>query len=402
MGFIQIAVGAAWDSLKSTFGDQFLDFLVPPAGVGDTAVVFPAVTQGTNAGRGQNTRGSENIITNGSVIIVPEGYGLLTFQDGAVTAVVAEPGAFRWDSEDQNSKSVFSGGGLLSSTFTTSWERFKFGGRPGSQQLAFYVNLKQIPNNRFGTQSPIYWDDRYLNAQAGAITRGTYVLKVVDPILFVKNLVPASYISAGARPFDITEHTNPVSEQLFSEVVGSLAGAFSRYVNDADKEHRITRIQGDSVGFAKSLADEVEANYEWESGRGLQIESATLVAIEYDEDTTALLSDVRRADALSGGRSDTFLKQSVARGVQAAGESGGGGTGLAMMGMGMGAIGNLVPPTPTPGAAPAAATAGAPAPAPAQAPADPAVQLAQYKKMLDDGLINEDDFEALKKKVLGL
>lgn len=402
MGFIQIAVGAAWDSLKSTFGDQFLDFLVPPAGVGDTAVVFPAVTQGTNAGRGQNTRGSENIITNGSVIIVPEGYGLLTFQDGAVTAVVAEPGAFRWDSEDQNSKSVFSGGGLLSSTFTTSWERFKFGGRPGSQQLAFYVNLKQIPNNRFGTQSPIYWDDRYLNAQAGAITRGTYVLKVVDPILFVKNLVPASYISAGARAFDITEHTNPVSEQLFSEVVGSLAGAFSRYVNDADKDHRITRIQGDSVGFAKSLADEVEANYEWESGRGLSIESATLVAIEYDEDTTALLSDVRRADALSGGRSDTFLKQSVARGVQAAGESGGGGTGLAMMGMGMGAIGNLVPPTPTPGAAPAAAAAGTPVPAPAEAPADPAVQLAQYKKMLDDGLINEDDFEALKKKVLGL
>lgn len=402
MGFIQIAVGAAWDSLKSTFGDQFLDFLVPPAGVGDTAVVFPAVTQGTNAGRGQNTRGSENIITNGSVIIVPEGYGLLTFQDGAVTAVVAEPGAFRWDSEDQNSKSVFSGGGLLSSTFTTSWERFKFGGRPGSQQLAFYVNLKQIPNNRFGTQSPIYWDDRYLNAQAGAITRGTYVLKVVDPILFVKNLVPASYISAGARAFDITEHTNPVSEQLFSEVVGSLAGAFSRYVNDPDKEHRITRIQGDSVGFAKSLADEVEANYQWTTGRGLAIESATLVAIEYDADTTALLSDVRKADALSGGRADTFLKQSVARGVQSAGESGGGGTGLAMMGMGMGAIGNLVPPTPTPGAAPAAASAGVAPTSPAEAAPDPAVQLAQYKKMLDDGLINQDDFDALKKKVLGL
>ncbi len=205
------------------------------------------------------------------------------------------------------------------------------------------MNLKEIPNNKFGTQSAIYWDDSYINAQAGALTRGTYVLKVVDPILFVKTLVPATYISANAPQFDITETTNPVSEQLFNEVVGSLAGAFSRYVNDSDKEHRITKIQGDSVGFAQSLSSEVEKNYQWTSGRGLTITQATIIAIEYDEDTEALLSDVRKADALSGGRADTFLKQSVARGVEAAGESGGGGTGLAMMGMGMGAIGSLSP-----------------------------------------------------------
>ena len=395
MGFIQILVGAAGDSLKSTFGDQFIDFLVPPSYVSDTAMVFPAVTQGTNAGRGQNTRGSENIITNGSRIVVPEGYGLLTFQDGAVTAFVGEAGAYQWSSDEQNSKSVFTGGGIFSSTLKTSWERFKFGGQPGTQQLAFYVNLKEIPNNKFGTQSAIYWDDSYLNAQAGAVTRGTYVLKVVDPILFVKTLVPATYISANATEFDITQNENPVSEQLFSEVVGSLAGAFSRYVNDPSKEHRITRIQGDSVGFAQSLASEVEENYKWTSGRGITITQATLVAIEYDQDTEALLSDVRKADALSGGRADSFLKQSIARGVEAAGSNeGGGGTGLAMMGMGMGAIGNLVQPGPAQtgvGAAPAAA-----------ASPDPAVQLAQYKKMLDDGLINQDDFDALKKKTLGL
>ena len=66
-----------------------------------------------------------------------------------------------------------------------------------------------------------------------------------------------------------------------------------------------------------------------------------------------------------------------------------------MMGMGMGAIGNLVPPTPAGGATGAGA-------APAEAPADPAVQLAQYKAMLDDGLITQEDFDALKKKLLGL
>jgi membrane protease subunit (stomatin/prohibitin family) len=399
MGFIQILVGTAKDAINSTFGDQYLEFIVPPDGLSDTAVTFAGVKQAKNAGRGQNTRGSDNIITNGSIVVVPEGYGLLTFQDGAVTAVIGEPGAYKWDSEDQNSKSVFSGGGIFSSTLKTSWERFKFGGQPGSQQLAIYINLKEIPNNKFGTQSPIYWDDAYLNAQAGAITRGTYVLKIVDPILFVKALLPAKYIKADAETFDVQDD-NDVAEQLFSEVVGSLAGAFSRYVNDDDKGHRISKIQSDSVGFAKSLAAEVENNYEWETGRGLVISKATIIAIEYDADTEALLSDVRKADALSGGRADTFLKQSVARGVEAAGSNeGGGGTGLAMMGVGMGAIGGIVPPTggaAVPGVGPGGTGGGG------AAATDPKAQLAEYKQMLDDGLITKEDFEALKKKTLGL
>ena len=149
------------------------------------------------------------------------------------------------------------------------------------------------------------------------------------------------------------------------------------------------RDRGDSVGFAKSLAGEVEENYKWTSGRGLTITQATIVSIEYDKDTEALLSDVRKADALSGGRADTFLKQSIARGVEAAGTSEGGGANLAVLGMGLNAVGGIIPATPPGGAG-------------AAAPVDPAVQLAQYKKMLDDGLITEEEFAALKKKTLGL
>ena len=68
------------------------------------------------------------IITNGSKIVVPEGTALITMQDGAITGMVAEPGGFIYTSEDPNSKSLFSGGGILASTIGQSWERFKFGG----------------------------------------------------------------------------------------------------------------------------------------------------------------------------------------------------------------------------------------------------------------------------------
>ncbi|WP_297081195.1 SPFH domain-containing protein [uncultured Demequina sp.] len=398
MGFIQAAVGA----ISGTLADQWIDFLIPPDNVPQTAVVFPAIPKGQNAGRGSNVRGSENIITNGSKIVVPEGMGLITFQDGRITNFVAEAGGYIYSDDDQQAKSLFTGGGFLSSTVQSSWERFKYGGQPGVQHLAFYVNLKEIPNNRFGTQGPIYWDDRYLGTQAGAVTRGSYTLKVVDPILFTKALLPAAYISQNAGIFDLSAVDNPVSEQLFNEVVGSLAAAFSRYTNDIERGNRISKIQGDALGFAKSLSEVVEENYHWTDERGLTIHAAALLAIEYDAPTAKLLEDVQKADALSGGRGDSFLRQSAARGIQAAGETGGG-DGLAFMGMGMnaagGALGGLMQNQP--GQQQVPQQGGAPA---AAAPAEPtaADKIREAKGMLDEGLITQEDFDALKRKALGL
>ena len=98
---------------------------------------------------------------------------------------------------------------------------------PGAEQIVFYVNLKEIPGNRFGTQSEIYWDDAYMNAQVGAITRGTYTMRIVDPILLVKNFVPVGYLRPDSEVFDFADMDNPAGEQLFNEVVGSLSAAFS-------------------------------------------------------------------------------------------------------------------------------------------------------------------------------
>ncbi len=158
MGLIRAAIGA----IDGTLADQWKDFMTVPVGIGPTAALFPAVTVGTNEGRGSNAKGSQAILTNGSRIVVPEGYGLLLFQEGALTAFVDTPGAYIWDSDDVNSKSIFAGDKWSTSLVSQSWERFKFGGRPGAQQLALFVSLKELPNNKFGTQSVIYWDDAYL------------------------------------------------------------------------------------------------------------------------------------------------------------------------------------------------------------------------------------------------
>ena len=390
MGFIKAFSGA----LSGTFADQWKDFYVPRKNVSATAAVFQAVQQNTNAGVGENTKGFENIITNGSKIIVPEGTALVTLQDGQVTGFIAEPGGFIYTSNDPNSKSLFSGDGILASTLSSTWEKVKFGGQPGSQQLAFYVNLKEIPNNKFGTQSEIYFDDAYLNTQVGAITRGTYSIKIVDPLLFIKNYVPSKYLQPGAPVFDFADMDNSAGEQLFSEVVGSLSAAFSNYTNDPDKGNRISKIQGDQIGFANSLSYAVEENYKWKSDRGIEIVKVAIQAIEYDDDTKVLLSDVKKADALAGNRGNSFMQQSVARGIQSVGENGGG-TGMAFMGMGMNAAGGMMQGV-------VQQQGSETNPFINTNKEDPYTKLTELKKLLDAGVITQADFDAAKAKLLGL
>ena len=413
MGFIQAIKGA----VGGTLADQWQDFYGPMTGVSPTAAIFPGIPMGTNRGRGENYKGNANVISNGSKIIVPEGTALITVQEGAVTGIITEPGGYIYNNQDINSKSIFAGDGFIDSLVKSSWEKFKFGGIPAANQLVFYVNLKEIPNNKFGTQSEIYWDDAFFGTQVGALTRGTYSLRIIDPILFVKNFVPVKYLTTGGDIFDFQDMDNDASEQLFNEVVSSLSAAFSLYTNDPGKGNRISRIQSDQIGFAQSLSSAVEEGYQRKSTRGLEIVKTAIVSIEYDEDTKQLMKDVKAADALAGSRGDSFMKQSVARGIQAAGENGGG-DGIAFMGMGMNAAMNTMnamgqsnnpnsyqpnfsqnqqamnqqPMNQQPVNNQQAE----------QPPVDPTTKLIEMKKLLDAGVITEEEFKKIRFDLLGI
>ena len=375
---------AAGSAVGGVLADQWKDFYTVPDGLAPTAALFPAVRRGTNLGRGSNTRGSVDVITNGSTIVVPQGYGLVFMEGGAFTAFVAEPGVYEWSSAARDSRSVFAAGNLVDPLITASWERFKYGGRPAAQQRAFFVSLQELTNNKFGTASDIYWDDRYLNAQVGASARGTYTLRITDPLLFIHNFVPASYLQNGAV-FDFTDLRNAAADQLFNEVVASLSTALSAYTNDPARGNRIVGIQQDAVGFARCLGDAVEANYQWRSERGLEIVSTAIVAIEYDAPSRELLKAVQRADALSGVRATANLQAATAAGIEAAGANAGT-DGLIGIGMAAGTVGIRALEQP--------------------ATADPAddhfATLMGFKRMLDAGLITQADYDAAKAKALGL
>lgn len=390
MGFIKAFAGALGGSLA----DQWKDYLTTPPNLSNTAGLCPAVRIGSNADRGSNTDASHNIITNGSLIVVPEGFALITLENGAITGYIDECGGYQWTSDDINSESFLSGSGARSSLLKQSWDRFKFGGMPGSFQRAVFVSLKEIANLKFGTQSEIYWDDAYLNTQAGAIARGTYTIRIIDPITFLKQYVPAKYYMDTGSIFDFNDFDNAAAHQLFMEVVGSLAGAFSAYANDPGNNNRIMNIQRDSIGFALSLGNVLRKSYHWEEPRGISLVTAALVAIDYVEETKELIRRVQQADALMGMRGNSNLQASFAAGIQAAGSNpDGGALGMGFMGMGLqgvaGTATSLQQPVPQ-------------SPASSPTAEDPLEKLKRIKSLLDEGIITREDFEAAKKAALNI
>ena len=168
----------------------------------------------------------------------------------------------------------------------------------------------------------------------------------------------------------------------------------------------MSKIQGDQIGFAKSLSAAVEDGYEWRSTRGLEIVKTAILAIEYDEDTKEMMKDVKRADALSGSRGNSFMQQSVARGMQAAGENGSGAN-MAFMGMGMNAAGNMMGGVQQPN------VGNSYQPnfgggqinqnqAQNQPQEDPTEKLIKMKKLLDAEVITQEEFDKMKRELLGL
>jgi membrane protease subunit (stomatin/prohibitin family) len=384
MGLIKAVSGA----IGGTLADQWIDFYSISPELAPTIAISAAQKQGKNSGRGSNTSASEGIITNGSKFVVPEGYGLVLVQDGAFTGFVTEPGAYTWNPDDLDSSSIFAGNGFWNPLIKNSWEKFKLGGRPKSEQQAFFVSLQELGNNKFSSASEIYWDDKFLNTQAGAVVRGVFSVRLVDPLLFLKTFVPPVYLK-NARNFDFTDLDNPSAQQLFNEVVGSLSAAFSQYVNHPDKGNRISEIQKDSIGFATALSEVVEQDYSWSKSRGLSIVSTSIVAIQYDEATKTVLSTVQRADALSGQRGNSNLQASIAAGIEAAGSTEGA-AGILGIGFAAGSIGlgSLQQPNTSVNTD--------------SADTDSFAKLANLKKMLDEGLITPADYDSAKAKLLGL
>ena len=186
MGLIRAGLGA----LGGTLADQWKEFFYCDAIDNDYIMVKGQKRTGS---RSSNTKGSDNIISNGSVIAVADGQAMAIVEQGKVVEFCAEPGEFTYDTSTE--PSIFAGslGTSILDTFKTIGKRFTFGGDTGKDQRVYYFNTKEIMGNKYGTATPIPFkvvinEQMGLKLSVDIRCNGEYTYKLTNPLLFYTNI----------------------------------------------------------------------------------------------------------------------------------------------------------------------------------------------------------------------
>lgn len=322
MGLIKAAAGAAGGVLA----DQWREFFICESMSMDVLVKKGEKRTGT---RSSNTKASDNIITNGSVIAVNEGQAMAIIDNGKVVEFTAEAGEFTYDTSSE--PTIFYGGlgeGLLNS-FKKFGTRFTFGADTGHDQRVYFFNLKEIMGNKYGTVAPVPFRviDRNINLDLEISVRcnGEYSYHLVDPMAFYVN-VCANVENEFTR--------DQIDSQLKSELLTYLQPAFAKI---AAQGVRYSEVPAHTVELADALRELLSEK--WATNRGIEIVNFGVNTINASEEDQARIKDLQVAATMRDpGMAAAVRTSAYADAMRtAAGNENGAMAGL----MGMGMVGGM-------------------------------------------------------------
>ena len=321
MGIIKAFFG----SLGGGLADQWQE-VIEADNMSDTTVFTKGVKVRKNDKRSSNKRGTEDVISNGSVIHVYPNQFMMLVDGGKIVDYTAEEGYYKVD--NTCTPSMFSGqfGDSLKETFS----RFRYGGVPSQKQQVFYVNLQEIKGIKFGTPTPVNYFDNFYNSELFLRAHGTYSVKVTDPLLFYSEV-----IAKNADRMEIKD----INEQYLSEFLEALQAAINQMSVD---NIRISQVASKSRELSKYMASELDED--WKRMRGFEVQSVGIASISYDEESKKLIN-MRNQGAMMGDPMvrEGYVQSAIARGMENAGSNPGGSAQAFMgMGMGMGAAGSFM------------------------------------------------------------
>ena len=324
MGLIKAGIGA----LGGTLADQWKEFFYCEAMPKEVLVTKGQKRIGK---RSSNTKGSDNIISNGSGIAVADGQCMIIVEQGKVVEVCAEPGEFTYDTSTE--PSIFAGnlGESIKETFKTIGKRFTYGGDTGKDQRVYYFNTKELIDNKFGTPNPIPFrvvDSKIgLDVDVSVRCSGVYSYKIADPLLFYTNV-------CGNVEREYTR--DELDGQLKTEFISALQPAFGKL---SELELRPNQIVTHNTDLENAMNEALSSK--WGELRGLKVVSVALGSVTLpDEDAemikqaqrTAIMRDPTMAAATLVGAQADAMKA-------AASNENGAMTGFMGMGMAMNAGG---------------------------------------------------------------
>lgn len=321
MGIIK----AALNSVGGALADQWLE-IIEPDEMSDTTVFAEGKKARSDSERNSNKKGTEDIITDGSVIrVYPNQFMILT-DGGKVIDYTAEEGYYKV--QNASAPSLFNGN--FGDSLKESFSRVKFGGVPSGSQKVFYINLQEIKGIKFGTRMPVNYFDSFYNAELFLRAHGTYSIKITDPLLFFREAVPRN-----KNRVDI----NDINEQYLNEFLEALQSAINQMSADGVRISFVASKGRELSKYMSTILDD-----DWKAQRGMEIQSVGIASISYDEESTKLIN-MRNQGAMLGDPSirEGYVQGAVARGIEAAGSNANGSmAGFMGVGMGMNSTGSFM------------------------------------------------------------
>ncbi len=316
MGIIKAVV----NSVGGGLADSWLE-VIEPSDMNATTVMCPGVLKSRNDKRNNNKKGTDNTISNGSVIHVYDGQMMLVIDGGAVVDYSAEPGYF--EVKNSSLPSLFNGqfGDSIKETFN----RVRFGGVTPTSQRVVYLNLRPLEGIKFGTSEPVSYYDPNYDIDVNVRAFGKFSVEIVDPLKFYKTIIAVSDVT-NMRPVDMEKL---IAQRYDQEVITALAPALSQL---SMQGVRISQV----VGHTMELCEALKANLKetWVNERGIQLKQVG-ITINLDPETKELLK--QRSQVAMFNRPDmreTLVQKNISEGIRNAG-SHSGGAANAMMGIGM-------------------------------------------------------------------
>lgn len=375
---------AAFDSLGGVLADQWKD-VVTSGPFDEHTTVTPGVRKNSQNGRGANL-GSEDILSNGSIIFVPENTAAFVFSQSGIEQVITQPGGYEYrngeasvfDERDRREK------GLGKIILDEAAERIGFSGMSQEEKRVAFVNLREIRGLRFGTHGPLAYNDLFYGTDLEIYSYGSFSVQVSDPTRFVRNFVPANVSSYSLD-----------DPQARSQLLSEFLNSFIASVNSLSATYRVSQLPSQTNEIAAAISSEDENAGTWPERFGLRLVSVAIENIEFSEESRELVRQfsekkmgVRAYEDVSQQAANVAAQQMIAQGVRDNGLGDGGGM---LFGM------NLAD-----GLNPRNAAAAPQAVASTPSLDDQIETLRKLKDLLDAGILSQEEFDAKKREVLGL
>ncbi len=319
MGLIKAALGSVGGVMADQWKEYFYCEALPEN-------VMAVKGQKRVSGRSSNKHGSDNVISNGSVIAVADGQCMMIVDQGRIIEVCAEPGEFTYDMSTE--PSLFTGNlkGSIRAVIDNMTNRFTFGGEPPKDQRVYYFNTKELMGNKYGTPSPVPFrvvDQRAgIDIDVGIRCFGEYSYHIANPVLFYTN-VCGNVAEAYTR--------DKLDSQLKTELLTALQPAFAKI---GENGIRYSQLPGHTMELADALNEVLSKK--WRDLRGIEIVSFGVSSVTADEEDEKMLKELQRNAAfMDPTRAAAHLVGSQGDAMKMAASNTAAGPAMAFMGMGM-------------------------------------------------------------------